>query len=59
MDINMVATLASAGASLYAAMDCCESGSREWNLIFRALQSVEVLVTYEATNTWPTDGEEC
>lgn len=52
MDINLVATLATAGASLDAASECVESGSAEWELILGARRLVERLVQHEVNDSW-------
>lgn len=53
MEISMVAQLASAGASIEAAMEITESGSPQWESLLLVRTQIETLVAHEVNGTWP------
>ena len=53
MDLPTLHLLTEAAAALGAAMDCLESGSKEWELVLNVRIAAEELIRHEVNGTWP------
>jgi hypothetical protein len=55
MDLIFLERLVTAGASLEAAAEYVETGSKRWDMIVAARRLIEGLVAMEVSDTWPDE----